>query len=340
VRYILKYKLDHIAFWLVTVLFYALIRKDLIASAGPFYFLADVIVRNLLIAAICYLNIYCLFDRLFKKGRYLLYGASLMALLLTYTALQNGYDTLVIKYLNKHTVTRSFFYNAYYHFSVGVFYLTFTLALELSKRWYRQQSLLRQIQTEKLQTELQFLKAQLNPHFLFNSINTIYFQIDKSNAAARESLEKFSELLRYQLYECNEDRIPIEKEISYLESYVDLQRLRKNRRDIIRFNTDENVRGFCIAPLLLLPFVENAFKHLSNYSGSGNIVELKMNRQNGSFLFSLSNSVDPDTENKQEPGIGLKNVRRRLDLLYENEYTLDIQRHPLTFSVELQIKIT
>jgi len=340
VRYIWKYKLDHIAFWLVTVLFYALIRKDLIDSAGPFYFLADVVERNLLIASICYLNIYYLFERCFKKGRYLLYAAGLLALLLTYTALQNGYDALVIKYLNKHAVTRSYFYNAYYHFSVGVFYLAFTLSLELSKRWYRQQSLLRQVQTEKLQTELQFLKAQLNPHFLFNSINTIYFQIDKSNAEARESLEKFSELLRYQLYECNEDRIPIEKEISYLESYVDLQRLRKNSRNIIRFNTDENVRGFCIAPLLLLPFVENAFKHLSNYSGSSNIVELNMNRQNGSFLFSLSNSVDPDTENKQEPGIGLKNVRRRLDLLYENEYKLDIQRNPLTFSVELQIKIT
>ena len=336
-RYVWKYKLDHIAFWLVTILFYALIRKDLIDSAGPSYFLADVIVRNLLIASICYLNIYYLFERYFKKGRYFLYSCSLLALLLVYTALQNGYDVLIAGYQNKDT--GSFFYHAYYHFSVGVFYLTFTLALELSKRWYRQQQLLRQVQTEKLRTELQYLKAQLNPHFLFNSINTIYFQIDKSNTEARESLEKFSELLRYQLYECNEDRIPIEKEISYLESYVDLQRLRKNERNIIRFNTGENVRGFCIAPLLLLPFVENAFKHLSGYAGSNNIVELNMNRQNGSFLFSLSNSIDPQAEINHEPGIGLKNVRRRLDLLYENAYKLDIQKDDSTFNVELQIKI-
>jgi sensor histidine kinase YesM len=340
VRYVWRYKLDHIAFWLVTILFYALIRKDLIDSAGPSFFLADVIVRNLLIASICYLNIYYLFERYFKKGRYFLYSCSLLGLLLIYAALQNGYDALIAGYQNKPAGAGSFLYHAYYHFSVGVFYLTFTLALELSKRWYRQQQLLRQAQTEKLQTELQYLRAQLNPHFLFNSINTIYFQIDKSNAEARESLEKFSELLRYQLYECNEDRIPIEKEINYLENYVDLQRLRKNERNIIRFNTDEKVRGFCIAPLLLLPFVENAFKHLSGCAGSGNIVELNMNRQNGSFLFSLSNSFDPQAETDHEPGIVLKNVRRRLDLLYENEYKLEIQKSASTFNVELQIKIT
>jgi LytS/YehU family sensor histidine kinase len=340
VRNVWKYKPDHIAFWLLTILFYALIRKDLMDSAGTFYFAADVIVRNALIASICYLNIYYLFERLFKKGRYFLYGCSLLGLLLIYTALQNGYDALITGYQNKNTGAGSFFYRAYYHFSVGVFYLTITLALELSKRWYRQQQQLRQVQTEKLQTELQYLKAQLNPHFLFNSINTIYFQIDKSNAEARESLEKFSELLRYQLYECNEDRIPIEKEISYLESYVDLQRLRKNERNIIRFNTGENVRGFCIAPLLLLPFVENAFKHLSASADANNIVELNMNRQNGSFFFSLTNSTDRGTETSQEQGIGLKNVRRRLDLLYENEYRLNIERSDSTFNVELQIEIT
>src|SRR5690606_23409504 len=115
----------------------------------------------------------------------------------------------------------------------------FTLALELSKRWYQQQLLLHKIQNEKLEAELQYLKAQLNPHFLFNCINSIFFQINKENAAARESLQQFSDLLRYQLYECNGEQILIEKEMMYLKSYVDLQRLRKNNGRIF-FNAHDD----------------------------------------------------------------------------------------------------
>ena len=196
-----------------------------------------------------------------------------------------------------------------------------------------------QVQTEKLNTELQFLKAQINPHFLFNSINTIYFQIDRSNTEARESLQKFSELLRYQLYECNEDLIPVEKEISYLESYVDMQRLRKNSQHSILFKTDDSVKGFNIAPLLLIPFVENAFKHLSNHNNISNTVEVNMSRENGSFLFNVRNSVDENCPNRNEPGIGLQNVKRRLDLLYNDKYHLNINRSTSSFSVELQIQL-
>ena len=130
---------------------------------------------------------------------------------------------------------QSIFYNTFYNFSIALFYLSFTLALALSKNWYKQQQLLQKIQVEKLETELRYLKAQMNPHFLFNSINTIYFQIDKNNVEARESLQKFSELLRYQLYECNEEAIAIEKEIEYLKSYIDLQRLRKKKNYNILF---------------------------------------------------------------------------------------------------------
>jgi LytS/YehU family sensor histidine kinase len=262
----------------------------------------------------------------------------LIGLLLVYTFLQNGFDLWLYREGNTAGNQRNFFYNTYYNFSIGVFYVAFTLALELSKRWYQQQLLLHRIQTEKLETELKYLKAQLNPHFLFNCINTIYFQIDKSNSEARESLQKFSELLRYQLYECNEDKIPIEKETSYLQSYVGLQRLRKDSMSNIVFSKDDSVKGFLIAPLLLLPLVENAFKHLSNFTDRDNIIELDMNRQNGYFSFSVRNSVNPKEDNNKS-GIGLKNVKRRLDLLYENRYKLDILRSDNEFFVQLQIEI-
>ncbi|HMF70045.1 MAG TPA: histidine kinase [Flavitalea sp.] len=338
-NYVWKYKLDHLIFWLITVLFYASLKSHLITSVGVLYFLEDVAVRNILIAGVCYINIYILFERYFNKGRYLVYGLLLLGLFAIYAGLQHLQDDWLRAYVQSDSGRKNIFYNAYYNISICIFYAGFTLSLELSKKWYQQQLLLHRVQTEKLNTELQFLKAQINPHFLFNSINTIYFQIDRSNTEARESLQKFSELLRYQLYECNEDLIPVEKEISYLESYVDMQRLRKNSQHSILFKTDDSVKGFSIAPLLLIPFVENAFKHLSNHNNISNTVEVNMSRENGSFLFNVRNSVDENSPNRNEPGIGLKNVKRRLDLLYNDKYQLNINKSPSSFSVELQIQL-
>ena len=309
-------------------------------TAGWGFFLSDVFYRNLLLAVICYLNIYVLFPKFFRKAGYILYAFSLLALLIAYTAAQNGFDLWLNRYNGNDPTKSSFFSNSFYNFSIGLFYVGFTLALQLSKQWYRQQLLIRRIQTEKLQAELLYLKAQLNPHFLFNCLNTIYFQIEKENDAARQSLHKFSELLRYQLYECNEEMIPIEKETDYLKSYVDLQKLRLGSSNRVNFLTDPTARDFRIAPLLLLPFVENAFKHLSAFSEKENTIDIYMGRENGSFLFRVSNSMDPEEKLKQAAGIGLKNVKIRLDLLYGNRYLLDIVQNDSIFRINLEIQLS
>ena len=326
-----KYKLDHVAFWLITLVFYAFTRRHILETEGFAVFAIDVLIRNTLIALACYANIYLLFEKFFKTKRYLLYSALLLVLVLVYAAMQTVAEGMI----NGHSY---FLPRAYYHFSVGLFYIAFTLALELSKRWYRQELLLHRMESEKLQTELQYLKAQLNPHFLFNCINTIYFQIDPLNTAARESLLRFSEMLRYQLYECNVDKIPIEKETLYLESYVDLQRLRKESNNSIEFHKGNEVNGFTIAPLLLLPFVENAFKHLSTNAENNNVIRVNLSRRNEYFYFSVINSCD-ETTNYSSSGIGLKNVQRRLDLLYPNKHKLEIQQVDNCYSVQLQLEL-
>lgn len=326
-----KYKLDHAAFWLITLGFYAFTRWNVIDSSGWVVFVADVISRNVLIAIVCYTNVYYLFERFFKTRQYILYGISLASLLVVYTLAQDAADVWI-------NGTNNFLSRSYYHFSVGLFYVAFTLALELSKRWFRQELLLHKMEAEKLQTELQYLKAQLNPHFLFNCLNTIYFQIEEDNHEARESLRKFSEMLRYQLYECNEDKISIEKETTYLESYVDLQRLRKSDHSVITLNKQQPLETFNIPPLLLLPFVENAFKHLSNHGDNENRIEITMSRNNGCFNFSTTNTIDHDAP-MNEKGIGLKNVKRRLDLLYPDKYKLEIQKTDQRFSVNLQLTV-
>ena len=190
---------------------------------------------------------------------------------------------------------------------------------------------------EKLNTELDYLKAQINPHFLFNSINTIYFQIDKQNAGARETLLTFSEMLRYQLYECNGKEIPVEKEIGYLKNYVGLQRLRKDENYKITFSSANDVANFTIVPLLLIPFVENAFKHVSHFSKSDNEIKIALTRSDQMFRMQVFNTRN--LQPAEMGGIGLKNVRRRLALLYPGRHQLHIRETLETFEVDLQLQI-
>ena len=193
---------------------------------------------------------------------------------------------------------------------------------------------------EKAEAELNFLKSQINPHFLFNSINSVYFLIEKNNVGAREALHKFSDMLRYQLYEMNGDRIPVEKEISYLQDYVGLQKLRKDENYAVDFNCSTAVQGFSIEPLLLIPFVENAFKHISHHKNQLNFIRLEMSMNNGTLHFAIENSKEPVEETTdRHAGIGLNNVKRRLELLYPGKHQLTIINETDTFNVNLAIKI-
>jgi len=192
---------------------------------------------------------------------------------------------------------------------------------------------------EKAETELNFLKSQINPHFLFNSLNSVYFLINKDNPEARQALHQFSEMLRYQLYEANGEKVPIEREVSYLQDYVNLQQLRRDERYWVQFNCAPEVHGFSIEPLLLAPFVENAFKHISSEPGRAHFVEVNLRRSNGVFTLSVVNSKDERPSVKQNGGIGLKNVKRRLELLYPGKHHLNIDEKPDRFSVQLNIEL-
>lgn len=192
---------------------------------------------------------------------------------------------------------------------------------------------------EKAETELQFLKSQINPHFLFNSLNAIYFLIEKQNVEARQTLLQFSDLLRYQLYDCNAATIEIEKELAYLQDYVRLQQLRKDQQYEVKMQTEGEMKGFHITPLLLIPFVENAFKHISHDTARKNFVHITMGRENGSFNFIVSNSKDNHRSTEPRGGIGLANVKRRLELVYPGKHQLNVHNSEEVFTVDLQLKI-
>lgn len=204
----------------------------------------------------------------------------------------------------------------------------------------KMQQRLAEIAKEKAVTELNFLKSQINPHFLFNSLNSVYFLINKENDEAREALHKFSEMLRYQLYEGKDMMVPVEKEVGYLKDYVDLQKLRKNANCSVEFSCAADIKGFSIEPLLLISFVENAFKHLSHFNDKANFIKLDIHRSNGTFYFSVLNSKEDTHKTTEQPGgIGLNNVKRRLELIYPGKHQLEIQDEAEQYSVNLKLAI-
>ena len=192
---------------------------------------------------------------------------------------------------------------------------------------------------EKSEAELEFLKQQINPHFLFNSLNTVYFLIDKENVAARDTLHQFSEMLRYQLYETKGAAIPIEKEMKYLQDYIALQKMRKDDHYAINVTISPGVKGFLIEPFLLIPFVENCFKHISHHSDQQNVININIDYNETIFYFNAINSTVENSTDINRTGIGLANVQRRLQLLYPGKHQLIIKEANGNYDLQLQLKI-
>jgi len=182
------------------------------------------------------------------------------------------------------------------------------------------------LEKERVRQELDFLKAQINPHALFNSLNTIYAHIDKNNQTARNILLKFSGLLRYQLYDCAEEKISLEKELDYLRNYISFQQIRKEENLVVDVDIDTKPSCYNIAPLLLMVLIENAFKFVSNFTDRDNKIDIKITTKGNLFVFYIRNT----TEHKQAlsshknsgSGIGIINLKRRLALLYAGKHEI------------------
>lgn len=194
---------------------------------------------------------------------------------------------------------------------------------------------LERIQNEKLNTELKFLKAQYHPHFLFNALNTIYFKMDDNVGEAKKLIEKFSDLLRYQLYD-QQQKVTVRNELDYLEAYIDLQKERMTNRSCLQVDFDNQLNGQKIYPLLLLPLVENAFK----YAGGDNQIHIQAWLESEDLVFEVSNSVGNMSSTTQVGGIGLENLKRRLALLYPGKYKLEFSEKNNKFTVRLRLKPT
>jgi two-component system, LytTR family, sensor kinase len=329
----------HIAVWTGLYIFWIMIFQN-----HAFVFTRTLTVEFcylFFIAANYYFNIYFTVPKLLYQKKYVAFSLLLLGGIIAGALLR----VPLAMYLNQHLFLvdkpqpgfTKLFLNSLLNIFVWVICI---VAGKLIIDKIRLQKYIDEIEKEKTKNELDFLKAQFNPHFLFNSINSIYGHIDKGNASARKMLLTFSEMLRYQLYECNVERISIEKEINYIRNYVALQQVRKEESLIVKLNINNNVKGFTIAPLLFIAFIENAFKYVSNNDLKENRVEILLCNVDSGLLFKIFNTKETynNTEAKHL-GIGIANVKRRLELLYPGKYNLDIANRDDDYQVTLKLQI-
>ena len=219
--------------------------------------------------------------------------------------------------------------------------LLFSTGIKVFNQWLHAERRSKQIENEKLHTELSFLKAQINPHFLFNTLNNIYsLAADKSDLTA-PAVMKLSSIMRYVLTEARHDTVPLEKEIKFITDYIELQKMRTTSKTSVCFHVEGDPSGKQVSPLLFLPFVENAFKYgVSNREPSP--IQIQMEINDSEVHFQVKNNKQPYTTLRQveNTGIGIQNTRRRLELLYPERYTFNMADEAGTYTVNLNLQVS
>ncbi|MFT4204305.1 MAG: histidine kinase [Chitinophagaceae bacterium] len=344
-----KYKLYHIPFW---CLYHYLWLS--VAFGNPFKAASDIVflpysIKYLfyvvLEALAVYFNLYFLIPRYFDTKRFATYF-TLLGLTIISTALLivSGY------YISSGLTGRSlrelygngsncFYYFLGYALPSTFASMTLAMTIKLLKNRITEGRRQERMEKEKLETELKFLKHQFNPHFLFNSINSIFILIRKNPNLASSALAKFSDLLRHQLYECNDHLIPLSKEIEYLKNFIELEKLRQSKALDVVFESGDFYAGhFGVAPFILMTFVENAFKHVAKDPEHGSSIVIHLSLDRGVLELVVTNTMGDEIE-KTVGGIGLKNVQRRLDLVYPGRHLLDISSKDGNYNVNLKLTL-
>lgn len=281
-----------------------------------------------------YLNSYVLLPRFIAKRRYLLYVLSQIIVILLLSFVHFVFFNFFIK-ATSYDLAGFLMFNTFTY----LFILSASIAYRLINEKINNDKLFQQRENENLKTELSFLRSQVSPHFMFNVLNNMVALARKHSDQLEPSLIKLSSLMRYMLYETNEEDVSLEKEIEYLESYIDLQVQRFGKKLIVNTNFPDIKGAYYIEPMLLIPFVENAFKH-----GTGRIenpqIDIDLKVENKVLYFTVKNKYNENGESKDKTsGIGLSNVERRLDLLYNGTHQLNMQKNNGWFLVSLQLKL-
>lgn len=292
-----------------------------------------------LLIALSYANTHWLMPRYLIRKRYAAYFTWLIILMISYTAIQSMYDFYLFGYVMGALQNPGLLRALLFNMLNTVWYLTLSVTLKLSIDWYEQSRMLHQIKIEKLQAEVNYLRAQVNPHFLFNVLNSLYSLTMKKSDAAPEVVLKLSDMMEYMLYESEDTFVPLEKELGYLENYLELERMRLGNRAEILLKIEGAADGQRIAPFMLLPLVENAFKHGVSKIVSKAWLHIHINIKSKELSFTIENGRLNFRDDKKHKGIGLSNLKQRLELLYHAKHTLEIIENDERFKLILNINL-
>ncbi len=225
--------------------------------------------------------------------------------------------------------------------AINLFITVFVSMLRFAADWFELEAKKKAIENERLTAELNFLKAQINPHFLFNTLNNLYYLAFSKSENTTTVIEKLSQMMRYMIYDSNHAKVPLNKEIEYMKNYIGLEQLRLNSQVPIRFDIEGKTENQQIAPLIFITFLENAFKHgVNNHSAEAWVnVSIKLNGNQCTYVVENSKLPPANDTREGKSGIGLQNVQRRLELSYPGQYALKIEDKPDRYSVQLNITL-
>ena len=292
-----------------------------------------------------YINMYILIPRFFFKGRYILYLVVLLILVMVCLA-------LISNLLNSYFTPERLVPHQYQTYNERSYYegtiilapiILVTTMIKLFQRWTRDNQRIAELKNITLTMELNELRNQINPHFLFNMLNGIKALVRKDSEKATIVILKLSEFLRYQLYENNDEKILLRSEINFLTNFLDLEKLRRDNlsTDISSETTPRIINSIFLPPNLFTTFVENAVKHSVTISGVESYIRIKIEINEGKLYFHCVNSKDPDyrPSSEKHSGLGLANIKRRLELLYADNYVLEITSEENKYTIKLTVPI-
>lgn len=337
-----KYKVYHFIFWVVYVVFWSFIlssgiswKRDLINTTIFLFF-------HVLVS---YFNNYYLIEWFLFKRRYLTY---LSTLFLSITLLLFPLSVATFQYIplmdeNAEAIwSLSFFV---YNFLFILFTVLLTTSVKLFRNWFLKEQANKVLERLNIENELKFLKAQINPHFLFNNLNNLYALTLKQSELAPDVVLKLSNILRFGLYDSQKNKVPMQDDIQFIKDYIELEKLRLGDRTEINFEVVGEVFGKMIEPFLFINFIENSFKHGANPTLGKSFIYIKYEikeTENELEFFIENNKPNKlnDLEKNKVGGIGLKNVKSRLKILYPNKHTINIVDEKDNYSVTLKLKLS
>ena len=332
--------LQHTLFWMLSFWIFAYTYK-VSATIQTIDYIYSFFFHVSLVVAV-YVNLEVLIPKFLQRQRFGLYIIGLLLILVVAVNI-NQFTFGILTDL----ILSDYFFISYFEFvdlaKIIAIYILITSLIKLSKSWFLLQEMNLKVATsekEQVATELKALKAQINPHFLFNSLNVLYSLALKKSKESPDAIIKLSDILRYIIYESEHEYVPLKKEIAMIHNYLDLQRYRIDCDSLLNVDIKMENENFKIAPLLILPLIENSFKHGIKGELRNTYINIHLQQKNSQFWVEIENNLGKcdEPEGKSGGGIGLKNIRSRLDIIYPKCHDFNIVETEKSFKVSLNIK--